>query len=269
MSYELLVLDLDGTLTNSQKEITPATREALIRIQEAGKKVVLATGRCDGGVMPQVKELELDRFGSYILTYNGGRLRDCRTGAFICNHPLPPEVIRPIYDLALQYPDVDLACDTDEAVYSGIQANAYTAHEAKVSNLPLVHLEDFPNRLPLPVNALLMTGNPGHIAEIEPQLQKKFEGVISVYRSDPFYLEFMPLGIDKGTSLQVLLDYMHITADQMIACGDSYNDVPMLQVAGLGVAMANAVPEVKEAADFITRSNDEEGILHVIETFLS
>lgn len=80
MKYQILVLDLDGTLTNSRKEITPPTLKALIEIQEAGKKVVLASGRPTYGVVPLARQLHLERYGSYILSFNGARITDCRTG---------------------------------------------------------------------------------------------------------------------------------------------------------------------------------------------
>ena len=93
MKYQILVLDLDGTLTNSRKEITPPTLKALIEIQEAGKKVVLASGRPTYGVVPLARQLHLERYGSYILSFNGARITDCRTGQVIYNKTLPQDVI--------------------------------------------------------------------------------------------------------------------------------------------------------------------------------
>ena len=100
MKYQILVLDLDGTLTNSRKEITPPTLKALIEIQEAGKKVVLASGRPTYGVVPLARQLHLERYGSYILSFNGARITDCRTGQVIYNKTLPQDVIPDIYRIA-------------------------------------------------------------------------------------------------------------------------------------------------------------------------
>lgn len=94
MDYQILVLDLDGTLTNSKKEITQPTLEALIEIQEAGKKVVLASGRPTQGVMPLAEQLHLEDYGSYILSFNGGRITDCRTKQAIYNKILPADCIQ-------------------------------------------------------------------------------------------------------------------------------------------------------------------------------
>ena len=101
-----------------------------------------------------------------------------------------------------------------------------------------------------------------------PKLKAQYHGLLSIYRSEPFFLEIMPQNIDKATSLQKLLNSLGMTADEMICCGDGYNDVSMIEYAGLGVAMENAQPIIKESADFITRSNDEDGILHVIDLFM-
>ena len=108
MEYEMLVLDLDGTLTNSEKKITPPTKEALIEIQKEGKKVVLASGRPINGVLPLAKELRLDEYGSYILSFNGARITQCSDGQVIYNKTLPRDVLKPVYDIVSSYPELDI-----------------------------------------------------------------------------------------------------------------------------------------------------------------
>ena len=100
MNYQLLALDLDGT--NSRKEITPSTRDALIDIQKNGKKVVLASGRPSQGVLPLAEELHLGDYGSYILSYNGGRITDCRSGEIIYSKYLPNDVAAPLLEIVLK-----------------------------------------------------------------------------------------------------------------------------------------------------------------------
>ena len=117
MKYQILVLDLDGTLTNSRKEITPQTFKALNEIQEAGIKVVLASGRPTYGVVPLARQLHLERYGSYILSFNGARITDCRTGQFIYNKTLPQDVIPDIYRIASNYP-VDILAYEDGQLLS-------------------------------------------------------------------------------------------------------------------------------------------------------
>ena len=99
-------------------------------------------------------------------------------------------------------------------------------------------------------------------------MNEHLKGSMGVYRSEPYFLELVPNGIDKAQSLSILLNKLSMTPDEMIACGDGFNDLSMIQFAGLGVAMANAQLAVKEQADFITLSNEEDGVAHVIEQFL-
>ena len=129
-------------------------------------------------------------------------------------------------------------------------------------------MEDFPAFLSFPVNKLLVTGAPEVLETMMEPLRNKYHGLLNIYRSEPFFLEIMPKNVDKAHSLQKLLNSVGLTSDSMICCGDGYNDLSMIEYAGLGVAMENAQPIIKESADFITRSNDEDGILHVVNLFM-
>ena len=142
MKYQILVLDLDGTLTNSRKEITPPTLKALIEIQEAGKKVVLASGRPTYGVVPLARQLHLERYGSYILSFNGARITDCRTGQVIYNKTLPQDVIPDIYRIASNYP-VDILAYEDGQLLSGFTPTKYSELESRINHLPIVQIDNF------------------------------------------------------------------------------------------------------------------------------
>lgn len=268
MNYQMLVLDLDGTLTNSEKKITAPTREALIKIQENGKKVVLASGRPINGVLPLAEELELHRFGSYILSFNGARITDCASKQTIYNKTLPASVIAPICEITAQFPGLDIITYDDTNIFSGIAPNEYTQKESLINSMPVIQLNNLAGQIDFPVNKLLIPGDPLLLEQAMVPLQKKFHSLLNIYRSEPFFLEIMPQNIDKAHSLQKLLLSLGLSAEEMICCGDGYNDISMIEYAGLGVAMANAQSVVKDSADFITHSNDEDGILHVINQFL-
>lgn len=267
MNYQILVLDLDGTLTNSEKKITPQTLDALLDIQAKGKRVVLASGRPTQGVVPLARQLQLDQFGGYILSYNGARIINCKTQEIVYNRTLPPEVIQPAFEIASQF-DVDMITYNDTSILSGIKSNQYTELESRINNMPVVHLDHFGEAIDFPVNKLLVTGVPALIQEVEAAEKAKFRKYINIYKSEPFFLELVPSNVDKAYSLQKLLSSIGILANEMICCGDGYNDVTMIESAGLGVAMANAQPAVLELADYVTKSNDEDGVLHVINKFL-
>ncbi len=269
MDYELLAVDLDGTLTNTEKKVTEPTKEGILAVQKAGEKLVLATGRPDNGVMPLAKELELDQYGNYVISFNGAKIRQCGSGEIIFNAVLPHEVIRPIYEIAKEYP-VDMAVFDTELMYSGLQANSYTEFESKmITGMPCVFVQDLPGVVDFPINCILLTGEPEYMLHLEKVLkEQQFSDLLNIYRSEPFFLEILPKSVDKAYSLQKLLEYLEMEPEQTICCGDGYNDISMLQYAGLGVAMGNACEEVQEAADYVTGTNEEDGVLQVIRKFM-
>ncbi len=267
----MLVLDLDGTLTNSKKEITPATKAALRLVQEMGKHVVLASGRPTPGVISLARELDFSKYGGYILSFNGGRIINCRDNKLIYNKVLPNECIAPIYQYVKQYAlesNINMITYTDTDIISAFTPNDETYIEAGINKMPVNQVDNFVDYIDFPVNKLLMTGNADIMIQMEKELKLKYHTALNIYRSEPFFLEIMPQQIDKAHSLQKLLSSLNLTANEMICCGDGYNDLTMIEYAGLGVAMANAQPAVLDKADFVTKSNDEDGIIHVIEKFM-
>lgn len=268
MEYQILALDLDGTLTNSQKEISKPTLDALIDIQEHGKKVVLASGRPTKGVLPLAKQLHLEDYGSYILSFNGARITDCRNEQVIYNKTLPGDILEPLLSILGKYEGIDIVSYTDRHILSGFKPNQYTELESRINDMPIIETADFAAAIKDPVNKFLVTGEPETIAKIQQEIKDHFRSYLSVYCSEPFFLEIMPPQVDKAHSLLKLLSSIGLTTNEMICCGDGYNDITMLETAGLGVAMANAQPLVRERADYITKSNDEDGVLHVINEFM-
>ena len=160
MDYQVLVLDLDGTLTNSKKEVTPETKEALIDIQEMGKKVVLASGRPTKGVLPLAEQLRLSDYGSYILSFNGARITDCRSRQIMYNRLLPRDAALPAFRLASSFSreGADILTYTDDHIISGIQPNRYTLLESRINHMPVLESRDFTADIPHEVNKLLATG---------------------------------------------------------------------------------------------------------------
>ena len=129
MDYQMLVLDLDGTLTNSRKELTEPTRQALIEIQEEGKKVVLASGR-PINYRSSAEKLHLSKYGGYMLSFNGARITQCSTGEIVYNRTLPADVIKPIFEITSTYPGLDILTYDGDKILSGIASNEYTEKES-------------------------------------------------------------------------------------------------------------------------------------------
>ena len=267
MAYELIVLDLDGTLTNSEKKITPRTLDSLLRIQKEGRKAAIATGRPTPGAINIARKLQLDKFGGYILSYNGGRITNFSTQKTIYNKTIPEQLIRPIYDEAVRLKAGIITYSRDEIIV-GNGIDKYNQIEAGINGLPMHEVNNFPEYITFPINKCLLTGEPDHMAETEAAFKNKFGEQLNIYRSEPFFLEIMPQNIDKAYSLSKLLNFLGISREQMICCGDGFNDLSMIKYAGLGVAMANAQEIVKQSANYITLSNDDDGIAHVIDKFM-
>lgn len=267
MRRKMLVLDIDGTLTNSRKEITPRTRERILEIQRQGHIVVLASGRPTPGMARMADALELEKYGGYLLSFNGARITNRQTGEIVCQNELPGQYIAPLYDFAVAE-DIGLVTYASDAIVTGLRHDEYTELESRINGIPIRDVDHFVEYVDFPVNKCLFTAPVDRAPELERRLAAQFVGRLSVYRSEPFFIEVMPLHVDKAASLERLLNRLDMRARDVIACGDGFNDLSMIRFAGLGVAMANAQESVKREADYVTLSNDEDGVAHVIEKFI-
>ncbi len=267
MKYKMLVLDLDGTLTNNKKEIMPKTKEAIIEVQKHGVRIVLASGRPTYGIIALANELQLSANNGYILAFNGGRIIDCTNNEVIFEQKLKESIVPELYRNAV---DANLAILTyqGKGIATTQKDNKYVLHEAFINKMPVMQYNNFLSQLVYPINKCLIVGDPEPLHKLELKLSEQMKDNISVYRSADFFLECVPLGIDKAHSLDILIKKTNIKREEIIACGDGYNDLSMIKFAGLGVAMANATDDVKNEADFVTYSNEDDGIANVIEKFL-
>ena len=266
MSYKMIVLDLDGTLMSSKNEILPKTKEALFKAQEQGVMIVLASGRPTYGMVKAAKELRLDEYPGYILSYNGGRIISVQTNEMIYDDSLTPEICHELYDLSREM-NVNIMAYEDEAIITA-DDDQYIQKEAHINGMPINRVENFKDSVTFNSVKCLCTAEPEYLAQVEIKMKERLGDRLSITRSLPFFLEFMPQNINKAYSLQELLEHVGLDKSQLIACGDGYNDLPMIEFAGLGVAMGNAVDEVKAAANYVTATNDEDGIAQVIEKFI-
>ena len=267
MKYKMIVLDLDGTLTNNKKEITPRTKQALMQAQAAGVHVVLASGRPTYGIVPLAEELKLKENGGFILAFNGGKIIDCTNNEVLFEQKLDEQLV-PILFQEAQKAGMEILTYQGEGIAATNKDDEYVQHEAFINKMPVMQYDDFLNQLVYPINKCLIVGDPTSLHELELRLAKELEGKMDVYRSADFFLECVPLGIDKARSLDRLISSLGISREEVIACGDGYNDLSMIRFAGLGVAMANAAKDIQREADFVTLSNEEDGVAHVIERFI-
>ncbi|MCM1567838.1 MAG: Cof-type HAD-IIB family hydrolase [Roseburia sp.] len=264
---KVLVLDIDGTLTNSRKQITPATKEAIRNILLQGHKVILASGRPTPGMRRYEKELELERYGGYLLSFNGGRIIESRTGEIVYQRLLSLTMLPSLYAFAKQH-GCGLITYFGEQVISAFEPDQYIQLEARINGMPVKVVQNFKEYVDFDINKCLVTVNEEQAPAIEEALRGKYKDAASVYRSEPFFIEIMPRNVDKASSLAHMLEILGIPRENAICCGDGFNDISMIKYAGVGVAMGNAQPAVKEAADYVTGANDEDGLVEVIDKFI-
>jgi Cof subfamily protein (haloacid dehalogenase superfamily) len=273
-----IVLDIDGTLLNSDKQLTSLTKKALIEAQKKGIKVILASGRPTTGMFHLAKELKMDTYEGYIISYNGAKVTDAKTGEVIFNEALKIETAQAILEHLKQF-EVLPMIDKDEYMYVN---NVFSGmldlpqghfnvieYEARGGNFLLAEKEDLAAFVDFELNKILVAAQPAYLQANHEQLAAPFKDTATSAFSAPFYYEFTAIGIDKAKALDTFLHELTIHSDEVIAFGDGHNDKSIIEYAGVGVAMGNAVDEIKEIAQEITKSNDEDGIAFMLEKYLS
>ena len=270
-NIKVLALDLDGTLTNDRKEITPRTRAALDAALARGVTVVLASGRPIAGVTPVARALELGQPGraGAILAYNGGAIVDCGPGhRVLWQQVLPAPMVPALCRFAAEQ-NVAIVTYNEEGVVTERPGDPWAQREGFTNKLPMIEVADLAAYVNYPVNKMLITLDPVRLPHVLRAGAERFAGQIDLYPSSPFFIEAVPLGVAKDKSLAALLDRMGFTRENLMACGDGMNDRSMLRYAGVGVAMANAEGPVKAEANYITDAdNNHDGVAEAIERFI-
>ena len=264
--YRAIALDLDGTLTNHEKVVTPKTREALLQAASQGAVIILASGRPTYGIEPVAECLELQKRGGYILSYNGGNIVNAKTGEKLFSQFLPDEVIPELYAYAKEHGHALLGYAGNEII-TEMPDDQYVKEESRINKMNIRKVDNLFEFLEPHPTKLLMTGDPTLMLKAEEELVEKLGDRMDIFRSAPFFLELVPKGIDKAKSLTRLLTKINLTPADLIAFGDGYNDLSMLKLAGMGVAMENAAPEVRAEADYVTLSNEEDGVAAALTHF--
>lgn len=270
LPYSIIALDLDGTLTNSEKIITPRTFDALMKAQREGVRLVLASGRPTFGIAALANQLQLADYGGYVLSYNGGRIIDWCEKTVIFSQVVDQKLVPILYDFA-EKAQLPIVTYLPEAILASKNEGEYLAEEARINGMPVVVAQNFVEeamQIAGGSTKFLIPGEPELLIQLESEMKAALSEQMEVFRSAPFFLELPPKGIDKAQSLQRLLTHLGLERESLMAFGDGFNDLSMIQFAGQGVAMANAVEDVKSIADFVTTSNEEDGIAHALEQLL-
>ncbi len=263
---QLIALDLDGTLTNERKEITPHTFAALMQAQRQGVRLCLSSGRPPYGMRLLAQQLQLSRYGGLLLCYNGGHVEDCSTGDVLVEQMLDDTLLPYLHDCQ-ERSGMTLLTYHGDHIYTEHPDDPYVHQSSRNNKMSIRAVDNFVRDIPRPLNKCLMVGSPTLVPEWEDTMRRETEGRMHICRSTPYFIELLPPGIDKGSALLQLLPRLGLTPGDLMSFGDSYNDITMLQVSGTGIAMGNAEEAVKAVADYVTASNEDDGVARALHHF--
>ena len=263
MTIKLIAIDMDDTLLNEVQLITPRTREAIRLAMNRGVAVTIATGRMFCSALPFARELGIEL---PLIIYNGAMVREIESGRILFHRPVPVETAQAVGDLFREQ-GWYLQKYVDDVLYvKELDENAlYYANYAGVEAVPLG--EKFYDMTEAPTKMLSMGERP-LLDEISALLTKYWGARLYMASSKTRYLELVDSGVNKGEALGHLARSLGVQQSEVLAIGDSMNDVDMIKYAGIGVAMGNANEKVRAAADFVTSSNSEDGVAAAIEKFV-
>lgn len=276
-NIKVIILDVDGTLTNSQKVITEKTKTALIKAQRAGVKLILASGRPTSGLIDLAKELEMTEHNGLLVSFNGSKVIDSETNEVLFNETMSVEEgqavlehmknfnVKPMIDKE-DYMYVNNVFD-NEIIYNGEPFNIIQ-YEARGGKFKLCEKEDLAAFADYPLNKILTAGDPEYLKSHYKEMMEPFKDKLSCMFTAAFYFEFTAKGIDKAKAIDTVLIPMGYKKEDMIAFGDGHNDASIVKYAGIGVAMGNAVDDLKAIANEVTLSNEEDGIAHTLRKYI-
>ena len=265
MNYRMLVLDLDDTLLKDDRTVSELTRRRLLEAQQQGMIVVLASGRPTYAMQHLAKELCLAEYGGYFISFNGARITSCADQHILLSVDISHAQMCKLFDLAQEH-GVYIQTYTEDHILVS-KDNEYTQIEKEITGMDVIECADFKAEIPKTAVKAMMLEHPDRLKEVEKALRPVVENELYMTITKPFFLEFMNPAVDKGKSLVTLAQHLNVPMEQVIAVGDSYNDISMTKPAGLGVAMGNAVEAVKQAADYETADNEHDGVARVVERF--
>jgi Cof subfamily protein (haloacid dehalogenase superfamily) len=266
MNYKLLALDLDGTTLGAGLDIDPAVSQAIAAAQAQGVRVTIATGRMFGSTVPYARQLNID---DPVICYQGALIRDPVSGEIYQHVVTPGDLAAEAIEM-LREQDIFTIAYIDERLCVAARRRELDEYlqwhpegiEVVIDpQLAALARERAPTKL-------LFVADPPVVDRETARLAKHFAGRLSVVRSHSLFGELTALGISKGSALAALAARLGIAREQVVAIGDHENDLPMIEWAGLGLAMGNAIPAALALADAVIPSVQEAGVAWAIERYI-
>ena len=271
MEKKILFLDLDGTLLNDEKKVTPGNRLTIKEALARGHRVAIASGRPLESALEQARRAGLAGEGCFVIAYNGGNIYDCTAGELILRRTLELEDVYRIYDEAERRGLYIQTYDRGDVVIEPRCDERNTERYCALSEMTWRRIGDIRRDLSAPPVKVLMIDfqDRAPLDDMARWLREEMGERVECFFSSSCFMEVVPAGTDKGTAVTGLCRQLGIDIRNAIAAGDENNDIPMIRAAGVGVAMANGIQEAKDAADYITeRDNNHDAIEEIIRKFL-
>ncbi|MDR1539862.1 MAG: Cof-type HAD-IIB family hydrolase [Clostridiales bacterium] len=266
MSYRLIVSDLDGTLLNDQSEITPSVKKSVSDAEAAGALFALGSGRSYVSLGYFERELGLDVAGHYGICYNGGMVYKTDSHEVLLENRLDRDLALEIVE-ALRRHDAHILVYVNDTLYAE-SADSFTLRYSRLAKMPLTHASRFSD-IKTDISKVLIVGEYEDLRSVWSNMESFVHGKANLFFTSSNLLEFCHLKAHKGFALAFLRDHLGLSPSETIAIGDHLNDLTMLREAGLGIAVANAVPEAKAAADVaIEKTNNENAIGFLVEKYI-
>ncbi|MCR4032204.1 MULTISPECIES: Cof-type HAD-IIB family hydrolase [Flavobacterium] len=265
MQYKMLVLDMDDTLLTDDHKISDLNKKVILEAQAKGVYVVLASGRPTIAMTSYAKELELDLNDSYIISFNGAIVSTVKDDLILFEQKLTVEQIHALYDYSVKM-KTDIITYLDDQIISETDSE-YIEVEKEITGMVHHKVSDFKNYVDRPAVKCILLQKPEYLKPLEEDL-KNLMPHLSVSMSKPFFLEAAQQGIDKAASIKFLADKLGIHQSEIIAVGNAGNDLTMIEYAGLGVWVDNVTPELRDKADIIVASNNNDGVAEVVTRYI-
>ena len=265
--YKIIALDMDGTLLDDNKTITEENKKSLMRAKEKGVKVVLASGRPKDGLIKYLNELELMQDDEYVLSYNGCLVQEAKSGKIIHEVGLKGTDLHYMYTLSREF-NVNIHAFSEKHGLITPKMSKYTEVEASLNGIEATIIDFFDIPEDENIIKIMLVDEEEILDAAITRLPREAYDKYNIVKSAPYFLEIINKNGNKGEGLKALADYLGVKREEVMAFGDAGNDKEMIEYAGLGVAMENAMEEVKKVADYITCNNNEDGVAKVINRFI-
>ena len=256
-----IALDMDNTLLNSNKEISVTNRDVLRYLNRKGIRIILCSGRPFATLKPFLDELHVTKNDDVCVCFNGGLVRLVRDHTVIKANTLSKEQIKPVYDLVKEN-GFKLDIVAEDEVYSLTEFGKSSYQTMIPKQMPFIDTTFSKVPAKLPIFKVVVAGEPAMVDAASDAAQSLKQ--LTVTRSRRTLLEILPPNVNKMNGLKAALNFYRIPREQLAAFGDEENDKDMLEYAGIGVAMGNAIPGIKQIADITVGSNDDDGVANYL-----